>query len=265
MLVACNCFQKYNFFINRCIMHPFNSAFTILDSVDSTNNYAMAKVHAGLAKHGDGWFAHHQTMGKGQRGKSWHTGEGKNIALSIVIEPFPLLITEQFKLSVAIALACFDFFSSYAGEETKIKWPNDIYWRDRKAGGILIENIFRGSGWGWAVVGIGININQAHFDDSVTNGTSLKLITGKTHDPIQIAKKLQQALMEKLDNIKHYEIWECLEYYNEHLYKKEEVTGLKKGSAVFQTTILSVNEYGQLLTKDVIERTFEVGEIVWVK
>ena len=242
-----------------------NELFSILDTVDSTNNYATGQVHAGLAKHGEAWFAMDQFAGKGQRGKSWKSSPGENLMMSIAINPDKVFSTKPFLFSVLVAAVCREVLTQFVDSELKIKWPNDIYWRDRKAGGILIENIFRGSGWGWAVVGIGININQAHFDDSVTNGTSLKLITGKSHDPIQIAKKLQQALMKKLDNIKHYEIWECLEYYNEHLYKKEEVTGLKKGSAVFQTTILSVNEYGQLLTKDVIERTFEVGEIVWVK
>jgi BirA family biotin operon repressor/biotin-[acetyl-CoA-carboxylase] ligase len=64
-----------------------NGAFTILDSVDSTNNYAMAQAHAGLAKHGDSFFAHHQTGGKGQRGNNWHTGNGENIAISIVAGP----------------------------------------------------------------------------------------------------------------------------------------------------------------------------------
>jgi BirA family biotin operon repressor/biotin-[acetyl-CoA-carboxylase] ligase len=242
-----------------------NELFSILDTVDSTNNYATGQVHAGLAKHGEAWFAMDQFAGKGQRGKSWKSTPGENLMMSIAINPDKVFSTKPFLFSVLVAAVCREVLTQFVDSELKIKWPNDIYWRDRKAGGILIENIFRGSGWGWAVVGIGININQTQFDDTVTNGTSLKLITGKDHDPILIAKKLQQALMERLDNIKHYEVWEFLEYYNEHLYKKGEVTGLKKGSAVFQTTILSVNEYGQLLTKDAIERTFEFGEVVWVR
>ena len=61
--------------------------FNILNTVDSTNNYAMAKVHAGMAAHGMAWFAKEQTTGKGQRGKSWISEKGKNIALSLVLEP----------------------------------------------------------------------------------------------------------------------------------------------------------------------------------
>ena len=274
MLVACNCFQKYNFFINRCIMHPFNSAFTILDSVDSTNNYAMAKVHAGLAKHGDGWFAHHQTMGKGQRGKSWHTGVGKNIALSIVIEPFPLLITEQFKLSVAIALACFDFFSSYAGEETKIKWPNDIYWRDRKAGGILIENVIgkstttvkhaNKSRWKFAIAGIGININEVDFDPALTNAVSLKQITGSEFEPVELATKLQQIVLKRVSELheKPFEI--LLKEYNKNLYKINQAVRLRKNNIDFESVIKGVAASGQLFTTDRIDNFFDFGEVEWV-
>jgi BirA family transcriptional regulator, biotin operon repressor / biotin---[acetyl-CoA-carboxylase] ligase len=120
---------------------------TILESVDSTNNYAMAQVRTGLAKHGDGFFAMAQVNGKGQRGKTWITEPGTNIILTLVIQPSPLTLSKQFSFSAAIALAVSDFFSLYAGAETSIKWPNDIYWRDRKAGGILIENTIGVGKW----------------------------------------------------------------------------------------------------------------------
>ena len=156
-------------------------SFTVLASVDSTNNYAMGQVHAGLAKHGEAWFAREQHSGRGQRSKQWVTQPGENIILSTVVEPF-LLIQQQFALSAAIALACHRFFSKYAGEETKLKWPNDLYWRDRKAGGILVENVLKGQDWKFAIAGMGININQTSFPDHLTYPVSLKQITGKTFD-----------------------------------------------------------------------------------
>ena len=164
--------------------------FNILDTVDSTNNYAMAKVHAGMARHGMVWFTREQTAGKGQRGKSWKSDKGKNIAMSLVLEPGRLQINDQFHLSAAVAISCFEFFAAFAGEETKIKWPNDLFWRDRKAGGILIENVLQGKIWKWAVVGIGLNINQTKFDKSILNPVSLKQITGKTFDIIELGKSL---------------------------------------------------------------------------
>src|ERR1700741_1469596 len=102
----------------------------VLDSIDSTNNYAMEKVHAGMAKHGDGYFAHEQSRGKGQRGKEWHTNKGENIILTIVLEPSSLRLLQPFHLSVAVALACYDLLKMHLGpdvsEEPKIKWPNDL-------------------------------------------------------------------------------------------------------------------------------------------
>src|SRR3954464_2647230 len=139
----------------------------------------MGKVRAGMAQHAMAVFTMEQTNGKGQRDKSWISEPGQNIALSLVIEPethFPAL----FLLSMAMAVGTVLFFRKYVADDVSIKWPNDLYWRDRKAGGILIENVWQGGIWKFAVVGIGININQARFD-LLTQAVSLKQITGKEH------------------------------------------------------------------------------------
>ena len=236
--------------------------FTILNTVDSTNNYAMGRVHDGLAKHGMLWFANEQTAGKGQRGKAWVTEKGKNIAMSLVLEPGRLQITDQFHLSAAVALACFQFFAAYAGEETKIKWPNDLFWRDRKAGGILIENKFQGKAWKWAVVGIGININQTRFDKFLIKPVSLKQITGKTFNTIELAKELYALLMKNLAELKTAE--NIMEQYNEHLYKINKNVTLRNGDVKFETVIKEVSKEGRLITVDAIEREFDFGEVEWV-
>ncbi len=246
-----------------------DTSFILLDSVDSTNNYAMAKAHAGLAKHGDAFFAFNQTGGKGQRGKNWHTGNGQNIAISIVTAPTLLTIDEQFKLSAAVALGCFDFFSTYAGdEETKIKWPNDIYWRDRKAGGVLIENIIGrsagGSNWKFAVVGIGINVNDKSFENGLQNVVSLKQITGKQFDVVALAKELQQLVLKRIATITLVPFQEMLAQYNAHLFKANETVQLKRGNIVFNTTIKKVTEKGQLFTVDRIDNLFDFGEVEWL-
>ncbi len=90
---------------------------------------------------------------------------GENIILSAVLEPVALSPSRRpSDLSACVALACYDLFSRYTREEDiTIKWPNDLYWNDRKAGGILIENSFHGERWTIAIVGIGININQVVF------------------------------------------------------------------------------------------------------
>jgi len=236
-------------------------SFTILDSVDSTNNYAMARAHAGLAKQGDAFFAHAQTKGKGQRGKIWETGTNENIAISIVIDPEPLQQQQQFYLSIAVALACFDFFNKYGGDETTIKWPNDLYWRDRKAGGVLIETVLRGNNWKWAVVGIGININQTKFSGELKNPVSLKQITGKNFDVVELAKELHLLVMKRVRGINETSFAILLKEYNLLLYKLNEKITLKHNNEVFETVIKSVTADGQLQVIDTTQRQFNFGEI----
>lgn len=236
--------------------------FTILDSVDSTNNYAMQQVHDGLAKQGYAWFASEQTAGKGQRGKSWTGEKGKNIAMSIALEPGLLKITSQFHLSAAIALAVSEFFKIYAGDEVKIKWPNDLFWRDRKAGGILIENKFQGNAWKWAVAGIGININQTEFSKDLVNPVSLKQITGKTFNAVDLAKELHSLLMKNLAEGRN--LAEIMQQYNEQLYRINQLVALRKAGAKFDTVLKEVSPQGKLVTVDAIEREFDFGEVEWV-
>ena len=241
-----------------------NGLFSILDKVESTNNYATGQAHAGLARHGAAWFATEQVSGRGQRGKTWKSAPGENIILSVTIRPDQVFTPHPFLLSVCTANICREFFAAFAGEETKIKWPNDIYWRDRKTGGILIENIYKGSEWIWAIIGIGINVNQTGFDPTIGNAGSLAQITNKKYDALSLAKQLHRLFRDKLGKIDKENVEEQLEMYNDRLYQRKKTVRLKKNNAAFETEIIGVNRYGQLLTKDVIERVFEVGEVTWI-
>ena len=243
-----------------------HNPLVILDSVDSTNNYAMAQIRDGCAEHGVAYFSYEQTMGKGRRGKEWQAQKGKNIILSIILKPDTLTIYRQFNLSIATSLACFDFFKNYAGENTKIKWPNDLFWNDRKAGGILIENIINGNRWQWSIIGIGININQIEFD--ITNSflpVSLKQITGKDFNVIELAKELYDHVMKRYDQLQNNGYEKMFAEYNQHLFCLHKKVKLKKDNAVFETTVKGVDEQGQLITADTMERQFDFDEVEWIK
>ena len=97
-----------------------NGLFTILDVVESTNNYAMGQVHAGLAAHGQAWFANEQWGGKGQRDKKWISAKGENIIMTIVLKPDKVFKGNQFLFSAFIAGVCHRFFSAIAGNEMYI-------------------------------------------------------------------------------------------------------------------------------------------------
>jgi BirA family biotin operon repressor/biotin-[acetyl-CoA-carboxylase] ligase len=243
---------------------PIGEPFSEIHEVDSTNIYAIDKVQANLAAHGSAFFANSQYAGKGQRGKTWISENGSNIILSVVIDPSFLLINQQFALSVMTSLAVFDFFSAYAGEETKIKWPNDLFWRDRKTGGILIDNHIQGTKWQYSVIGIGININQTQFSPIIQQAVSLKQITGKDYDPVELAKELCQYLDRRFDALKAGQASQQLAEYNLHLYKRGSSVRFKKENIAFSATVESVNEIGELLLKDGLEDRFHFGEIVWV-
>lgn len=239
-------------------------AFIELGSVDSTNNYAMARAASGSVSHGTIFFAHDQWAGKGTRGKTWTSKPGENIILSAVLEPVALASSQTFALSAGVALACHDLFSRYAGADaTRIKWPNDLYWNDRKAGGILIENSFRGDRWAFAIVGVGININQTEFPGTARNPVSLRQITGQSYDAVQLARELGACLDRRYRELEAG-ISGPIAQYNTLLYRRGQQVRLRKENATFDTVVTGVSAQGRLLTKDVLEREFAFGEVEWV-
>jgi BirA family biotin operon repressor/biotin-[acetyl-CoA-carboxylase] ligase len=233
----------------------------ILDSVDSTNNYAMALLQKREIEHEIAVFAKEQTQGKGRRGKQWISNKAENIMMSVVLPMQWLSVSRQFELSVAVALSCYDLFQKYILANLFIKWPNDIFISDSKAGGILIENVIKGKIWQWSVVGIGLNINQEKFEDGVLKATSLKIETPKKFDVIKLADELHLILLNRVDELKAGNFEKMLEEYNSRLYARGKVVKLKKGNIVFETEISAVSSSGELITKDSLERKFNFDEV----
>ncbi len=244
-------------------MQSIGKPFTELIRVDSSNNYAMAQAQKGAAKHGETWFAHEQTAGKGSRGKSWKANPGENIMMSVLLLPFNLLYPQSFYLTAAVALSAYDLFSRYAVDEVRIKWPNDIYWRDRKAAGILIENSLRGPEWQWSIAGIGMNINQTRFDPALPNPVSLKQITGATHNPVALARELCQCLELRFSQLQN-DREKILTDYNTVVYKRNEVVQFKKGNIVFSGTVRQADASGDLLIDGAMQPAFAFGELEWI-
>ncbi|HVI43581.1 MAG TPA: biotin--[acetyl-CoA-carboxylase] ligase [Chitinophaga sp.] len=239
--------------------------FYILDEIDSTNNYAMQQVNSGHVTSGTAWFTSNQTAGKGTRGKQWLADPGDIIALTIALQPAMLPLSRQFMLSAAIALGVSDFFASHAGDETIIKWPNDIYWRDRKAGGILIENVLRGSIWHYAIIGIGLNINQARFPDHLPNPVSLKQITGKAWDATELAKELCGFLGKRFRQLQPSGFPSLLNEYKSRLFRWQQPAPYRKDGELFYGTIVDVLPDGHLcLEKDGEILQLGFGEVEFV-
>ena len=223
----------------------------------------MAQLQSGEAQHGTAWFAYSQTAGKGQRGRQWNTQPGENITMSVALNTNGLAVSGQFYLSAAIALATRDIFAKNAGSESCVKWPNDIYWNDRKAGGILIENIIRGNIWQWAVAGIGLNINQTVFGDNTGRAVSLKQITGKHFEVTNLARQLCAAINDRFNQLLQDKEG-LFTQYNQVLYKKGNTVRLKKDNIVFDAVIKEVLPDGRLQVEGAPWETFSFGEIEWI-
>ena len=236
----------------------------VLPSVDSTNIYAMNEVHARMASHGKTYFALEQTAGKGQRGKQWSSRPGENILMSRVFDMGSRLPEKQFFFNMAIALGCYDFYKKYAGDEVSLKWPNDLYWRDRKAGGILVENLVQGKEWKWAVAGIGLNINQVIFDPSISRRpVSLRQITGREYELLDMVSELCACLDRRWDQFLS-DPASLTGQYNEVLFNRGEMVKLRKGNRLFEALVRSVDDRGRLVVMTSVEERFMHGEVEFI-
>ena len=112
-----------------------------LSEVNSTNTYLKELVSKSEPLiEGTVIMADHQFAGRGQKDNIWYSQAGKNLTFSIYLKPSSLAVSKQFILNMVICLGIVDALKPILGNDSKIKWPNDIYFKNNKLGGILIEN-----------------------------------------------------------------------------------------------------------------------------
>jgi len=151
-----------------------------LDSVDSTNLYAIKLIKEKKINRDALIWAKEQISGKGQGSNKWLSKANENLTFSIIVFP-DISVDDNFLLLENVCLSLCDFFEEFQ-INAEIKWPNDIYVGDKKICGVLIENIFKSNLIMASVIGIGININQDRFPQKLKNPVSLKNLTSKNYD-----------------------------------------------------------------------------------
>ena len=142
-----------------------------LDECGSTNDEARKLALGGLA-HESLVLTEKQTSGRGRRGQAWTCPPGESIAASLVLRPAgPIALWGRLSLAAGLAVAeTLDQFSLSA----EVKWPNDVWVKERKICGILLE-----SDPAFAVIGIGLNVNTQNFPEGLAHpATSIALETG---------------------------------------------------------------------------------------
>lgn len=217
-----------------------------LPSVDSTNDRLWALAARGIAE-GYALSADFQENGRGQTGASWFSDEGENILCSIYLRPDFLVATAQFRLNMAVSLGVADFCRAYLDEGVSVKWPNDIYYKEKKLAGILIENSLQGNRITETVMGMGININQGYFPTVLPNPISFLNITGRYYKITDLMPLLFAAIENRYFQLKEgrYDLLKA--DYLEQLLGKDQLRRFQYQGRELFATIRGVDEDGRLL------------------
>ena len=183
-----------------------------------------------------------QTAGKGQIGNSWESEAGRNLLFSMVLYPQRVTVDNQFLLSQLVSLGIKKALDEYTDGIT-VKWPNDIYWNDKKLVGILIENSLQGTKIKSSVIGIGLNVNQKVFVSNAPNPVSLLRITGKRQNRKLLLTKIRQNIQKLYTELS---VTKIRAEYAEALYRKDGFYAYRANDETFQAKIISVHPDGQL-------------------
>lgn len=216
-----------------------------LESVDSTNNYAMNLLRKESPAEGTVILADYQTAGKGQSGNVWLSERNQNLLFSIILRPEFLKAEKQFYLSMCISNGLSDFIEKTAGQ-SKIKWPNDILLKDKKAAGILIENIIMKDMIYATVAGIGVNVNQKIFPD-LPDAVSLSMVTGKDYILTDLLYGLLDSLKLALYPLYCSNMAEIRTGYLNRLYRLNLWARYKDDTGMFEGRINDVTDTGELI------------------
>lgn len=142
----------------------------------------------------------YQLAGRGQAGNGWESEDSKNLLFSTLLrcEVSP---AEQFRLTMWVSVAMVEMLLKYLpAEGLTIKWPNDIYYGDKKLAGILVENTLVGSKIAYSIVGIGLNVNQLEFLSPAPNPISMQQISGKEYDVENLLEEYL-AVLKRWQNV----------------------------------------------------------------
>ena len=241
-----------------------------LNETDSTNRYLQQlcqETGNNKVEEFTTVCADYQTAGKGQRGNSWEAAKGANLLFSFVCYPTFVPIRQQFVLSQLISLGIKETLDEYCSD-ISIKWPNDIYWKEKKICGILIENDLQGNSIGRCISGIGLNINQEVFLSDAPNPISLKQITGKHYQRETILEKVMQRIEQSYQKLKEDSAYasELATRYAASLFRREGLHCYQDKDGLFNARLVRVEADGRFVLMDEVnqERSYLFKEVQYV-
>jgi BirA family biotin operon repressor/biotin-[acetyl-CoA-carboxylase] ligase len=223
-----------------------SSTLILLPHTTSTNLTLSEQHPVPFTGCGTAVATFHQTAGRGQRGNTWVSEPGKNVHYSLLYRPENIPSNNQFILSEAVSLVARNLLGEQA-DDVVIKWPNDLYRKGQKMGGILIENQLKGGVVEQSIIGIGLNINQIDFPAFQPEATSLALATGKTFDLETLVNRLHQQLCKSLDDLSFEKAEDIQRFYLNNLHRRDGFHPYSDKEGVFTAKIRGVKPQGDLL------------------
>ena len=239
------------------------------DSIGSTNTYLRNLNGGDPAYDYEVAVATFQTAGRGQKGNTWESEAGKNLLFSILAHPKDINVREQFYISEAIALAVSDSVMAAIGPDfapdVSVKWSNDVYWKDYKMAGILIENTLQGDRILDTVVGVGLDVNQEVFVSDAPNPISLKNITGREFNLDDLLQDIIARFIGymELSADKRPDVDQA---YRNRLYRREGYHQFRDENGIFEARIEGIRPDGclMLLTPAGEHRTYEFKQVQFI-
>ena len=249
------------------MIHLDDKRFIIrLNETESTNHYLKERVKTERLPEGFVAVANYQSHGRGQQGNSWFSSKDKNLLFSFVIYPTSLPAVEQFILSRMISLSIKNTLDEYI-DEIRIKWPNDIYWKELKIAGILIENNLQEKYIASSIIGVGLNVNEEMFPSDISNPVSLKQITGINHDADSLLQRIMNEFFTYYNLFKKGNTTEIEDEYMADLYRKNDYFWYKDAGGMFRAKIENVLPTGHLILRtwnDDQRRKYAFKEVEWI-
>lgn len=190
-----------------------------------------------------------QTAGKGQGSHTWESEAGKNLLFSIKVNPRWVPVRQQFLLSMAGAIAIKEALETYVDGIT-LKWPNDVYWNDKKISGTLIETSIDSKGIKTCIFGIGINVNQEAFHSDAPNPVSLRQILGHEVDKDELLQKVIEGFRRYYELLRRADYMDVSGIYHLSLYRRKGFHRYEDADGDFEGAFVEVEDDGHLILHD---------------
>jgi len=219
------------------------------ESLDSTNKFMFDFISNNEIDEGWVIVANNQTKGKGNADNNWESESGKNLTFSILLKPEFINAEDQFSITQIISLSILNALSKYLdANRLRVKWPNDIYFSEKKLGGILIQNTIKGPKISNSVVGIGINVNQEKFISDAPNPGSIKLINHEVADKEILLKEILNNINDYYSRLMLFPSNKWLEnQYLKKLYAINETLSFKDKNGEFKGMIRGIDNFGRII------------------